>query len=146
MTTPALSRLPSDATAATAADWLGDIVFTLGPGFHPDTPASDYVNVQTGEPSFDTFVAEGLDKSLSVAFSLLGARVYEESCWFAWRLLHGLPRQAVHDARWHLIAALQHLDPQGAYTDERMFSDGQPPMTIEDAHLALSALIQPAQE
>ena len=52
----------------------------LGHSFHPDTPIEDYVNLETGAPTFEPTIAEALQNRLTECFvvcSTLGADIYE---------------------------------------------------------------------
>lgn len=40
----------------------------LGHGFHPDTPIHEYVNVQTGDPTFEPRLAVQLQRQLEKCF------------------------------------------------------------------------------
>ncbi len=141
MAEPTVPRLPASATKDEASLWLGDLVFTIGHGFHPDTPPSDYIRVDSGEPSFDPHTAETLSIDLDTAFGILGDRVYEDACWFAWRLQHGLPREPVHDLRARLLLALQIIDPNGEYTDRDAFRNGWAPMSLASAKETLRRIV-----
>jgi hypothetical protein len=141
MIEPTLRRLPASATKDEASLWLGDLVFTVGHGFHPDTPQSDYIRVDTGEPSFDPHTAETLSVDLDTAFGILGDRVHDDPCWFAWRLQHGLPREPVHDLRARLLLALQIIGPNGEYSGRDAFRNGWAPMTLASARNTLVRLL-----
>lgn len=141
MAQPTLPRLSPSASKDEASLWLGDVVFTIGHGFHPDTPPIDYIRPGTGEPSFDTLTARNLAEDLDTAFGLLGDRVYDDACWFAWRLQHGLPREPVVDLRARLLLALQIIDPNGEYSDRDAFRNGWAPMTLSSAKDTLVRLL-----
>ena len=57
---------------------LRDIIKYLGLGFHPDTPASKYVQVVSGEKTFEAFEAETLDKNIELICKIL-PDVYDTS-------------------------------------------------------------------
>lgn len=141
MAEPSLPRLSAAATKNEASLWLGDLVFAIGHGFHPDTPPSDYIRLDTGEPTFDAHTAETLSVDLDTAFGILGERVYDDACWFAWRLQHCLPREPVHDLRTRLLLALLIIDPNGEYPDRDAFRNGWAPMTLSSAKETLHRLL-----
>ena len=136
-----LPRLSASATKNDASVWLGDVVFAIGHGFHPDTPPSDYIRLDTGQPSFDPLTAGTLAVDLDTAFGILGDRVYDDACWFAWRLQHSLPREPVHDLRARLLLALQIIDPNGEYSDRDAFRNGWAPMALASAKDTLIRLL-----
>jgi hypothetical protein len=136
-----LPRLSDSATKDEVSQWLGDLVFAIGHGFHPDTPPSHYIHVDTGEPSFDPHTAGALSVDLDTAFGIIGDRVYDEACWFAWRLQHSLPHEPVPDLRARLLLALQIIDPNGEYSDRDAFRNGWAPMTLSSAKDALNRLL-----
>jgi hypothetical protein len=141
MAEPILPRLSASATQDEASLWLGDVVFTLGHGFHPDTPPSDYVCLDTGQSSLDAHTAEDLSEDLDTAFGILGDRVYDDACWYAWRLQYGLPCEPVHNFRTRLLLALQIIDSNGEYSDRDAFRNGWAPMTLSDAKDTLIRLL-----
>lgn len=57
---------PEQAEAAIVA-----LVDLIGAGFHPDTPAADYVHRTTGARLFDADDAAHVDRVLEVAYELL---------------------------------------------------------------------------
>lgn len=142
MGTLEIPRLREDAAPDAAVAWLGDVVFSIGPGFHPDTPAADYINLQTNTPTLDEATAQSLDTGLDTAFSVLGTSVYDMGCWYAWRLHHGLPKDPVYDERTRLLTLLQVLDANGEFTDEDAFHNGWPPMTLDSAKQVLLRLLE----
>lgn len=128
-----LTRLSSSATKDEASTWLGEIVFAIGQGFHPDTPPTEYILLDTGRPSFGSRTATALSVDLDTAFGILGDRVYDDAYWFAWRLRHNLPRESVTDLRSQILMTLQIIDPNGEYSDEDAFWSGWTPMTLSSA-------------
>lgn len=52
-----------------------DLVNMIGPGFHPDDPAAEYVIA--GKPVFTTEEAAKIDALVEFTFSVLGDQVYE---------------------------------------------------------------------
>ncbi|MGH7130345.1 MAG: hypothetical protein ACREJO_00150 [Phycisphaerales bacterium] len=64
-------------TTTEAIKWLRRATHEIGPGFHPDTPASDYVAAASGMPLFGAQDAEAFDANIGRAFELLGEEVYE---------------------------------------------------------------------
>ncbi len=62
--TPTLSR-------DEAIEWIISLADSIGPGFHPDTPAADYpVAMQAG-------ICARLDARMRAAFNVLGDEVYD---------------------------------------------------------------------
>lgn len=61
-----------------ARDMLRSIIRWCGLGFHPDTPAKDYIDPVTKQPSLLKFEAEMFDANMHNAFELLDD-VYQES-------------------------------------------------------------------
>lgn len=49
-------------------EMLTEVISYLGWAFHPDDPMTDYVNRETGEPSYTLEEAERLDKLMDEAF------------------------------------------------------------------------------
>lgn len=141
MTKQPLPKLSASATRDDASLWVGAVVFAIGHGFHPDTSPFDYIRIDTGEPSFDSDVAGSLSVDLDTAFEILGDRVYDDACWFAWRLQHGLPREALPDLRTQLLHTLQIIDPNGEYSDRDAFRNGWAPMTLACAKDTLVRLL-----
>ena len=68
-----LVKLAENADACEALMWLRNITKNIGPGFHPDIFASDYISNETGDASFTATCAKRLDKDLDRMFELLGA-------------------------------------------------------------------------
>jgi len=63
-------------------DLLTEVTSYLGWGFHPDTPMTDYVRMDTGEPSYTKEEAERLDFLMDEAFDFCevhGIDIYELS-------------------------------------------------------------------
>lgn len=141
ITTPAVPKLAASPSNEIASRWIGKAVFTIGHGFHPDTPPSEYVRLDSGEPSFDPVTAETLAADLDTAFAVLGVQVYEDSCWYAWRLQHGLTPEPADDLRSRLLLTLELIDPNGEYADRDAFRDGRAPMTLVDAKSTLARFL-----
>lgn len=141
MSDQTLPRLSGSATTDDAYTWLGGIVFAIGRGFHPDTPPTEYIRLDTGNLSFDSHTAAALSLDLDAAFGILGDRVYDDACWFAWRLQHNLPREPIADLRSQLLIALQTIDPNGEYSDRDAFRNGWAPMTLSSAKDTLIRLL-----
>lgn len=80
--TPARSR-------EEAVMWVKVATKTIGLGFHPDTPACDYLNGQTGKPLFKASDAQSFDAALEAAFGFLGEEIYEEGLTMIQTLLRG---------------------------------------------------------
>jgi hypothetical protein len=72
-----------------AVSWVKAATETIGLGFHPDTPASDYLNGQTGKPLFSASEATAFDLALEAAFSFLGDEIYEEGLTMMQSLVKG---------------------------------------------------------
>jgi hypothetical protein len=49
----------------------------LGPGFHPDTPHRQYVNLDTDAPTYTEAEAELRDRLMAQAFAVVGADLDE---------------------------------------------------------------------
>ena len=64
-------RLPDDADAIQAMIWLRTITKAIGPGFHPDTSAAEYVEGSTNQPLFSVNAAVEFDADLESAYNLL---------------------------------------------------------------------------
>ena len=72
--------LHQNADAAEAVRWVRILTHWIGPGFHPDTAAGEYVDVATGTPTFGMETTVRLDRDLQRAESLLeerGRSVYD---------------------------------------------------------------------
>ena len=70
---PSCPVLVEHASAKDVIVWLRALTKWIGPGFHPDTPASDYVRVDDGRPLFAPAEAARLDENLDRCFRLLDA-------------------------------------------------------------------------
>lgn len=71
-------RLPDNIDADGCKAWLRQLCHDFGVGFHPDTPASDYVN-EEGLP-LPPDVVSALDGSVRRAFEILGEEVLYTVC------------------------------------------------------------------
>ena len=63
-------------------EMLTEVISHLGWAFHPDDPMTDYVNRETGAPSYTLEEADRLDKLMDEAFDfcdLQGLDIYELS-------------------------------------------------------------------
>ena len=63
-------------------EMLTEVISHLGWAFHPDDPMTDYVNRETGVPSYTPEEADRLDKLMDEAFDfcdLQGLDIYELS-------------------------------------------------------------------
>lgn len=60
-----------------AVCWVRTVSREVGLGFHPDTPASEYVNLNTDLPTFSTTEAKAFDEARDRAFDLLGEHIYQ---------------------------------------------------------------------
>jgi len=72
-THPSFPVLSEKAGAKDAIVWLRAVTKWIGPGFHPDTRASDYVHGDSGEPLLTAAEAERLDKEMKRCATLLVA-------------------------------------------------------------------------
>ena len=63
--------LPQNASQEIAREWLIEIINYVGPGFHPDTDASDYIDISTGNQLFSCKEAEEINRSLETVFAVL---------------------------------------------------------------------------
>lgn len=73
-----LTMLPDEADAATCREWFRLACRQFGLGFHPDTPASEYVS-DDGTPLAPE-VAAALDASIERCFAVLGDEEPYEVC------------------------------------------------------------------
>lgn len=67
-----IAKLPADTSEFGARQWLREAVRFIGPGFHIDTRAEEYVDVESGQRSFGGHDCELLDEGLEVVCRLLG--------------------------------------------------------------------------
>ena len=70
---------------------LTEVISYLGWAFHPDEPMTDYVNRETGEPSYTPEEAKRLDTLMDEAFGFCkqhGIDIYEMSMEIS-KELHG---------------------------------------------------------
>jgi len=68
-----LPKLPPDARAVHALIFMRVVTKAIGPGFHPDSPADDYVDTTTNQPLFTPDHARQLDADIERASTLLEA-------------------------------------------------------------------------
>jgi hypothetical protein len=76
-------------TKTDAAKWVRRATREIGLGFHPDTRAAEYINLQTGLPLFNADEAEGFDEAAGSAFIHLGDKVYEQGLAIQQSILRG---------------------------------------------------------
>jgi hypothetical protein len=68
-------NLPAGADEEACKEWLRRLCRDFGLGFHPDTPAADYID---GEgQSLPPEIVTALDDSIDRAFKILGDEIYE---------------------------------------------------------------------
>lgn len=82
--------LDAPSTAKGAVIWLRHVTKWIGPGFHPDTPATDYIRLDNAIPLLTPIQAERLDRDLARCFRLLegnGRTPYDVSIKVQRRLL-----------------------------------------------------------
>jgi hypothetical protein len=72
-----------------AIAWVQKAALELGLGFHPDTPAAEYVNTETNQPTFTAAEAVAFDAVREKAFDLLGDSIYDYGLSIQQRLLRG---------------------------------------------------------
>ena len=90
---PLLPILPVSPTPSQARTWLRAVVRAIGPGFHPDTDPSDYLDRTSGTRLFSRREAARLGRGLRAAEAILaGSRcdIYE-TCARVQQKLLGLP-------------------------------------------------------
>jgi len=90
------SRLSVSASTADTVVWLRKVTKCIGPGFHPDTPASDYIQYKDDNPAFTSAEAEQFDDDMNRCFELLeaaGRNPYDIAIKVQRRLL-GMPRSS----------------------------------------------------
>jgi hypothetical protein len=68
-----IDTLPDNADAVIALAWMRHITKAIGPGFHPDTPISEYINCDTLIPLFSESNAARIASDLDRVFELLEA-------------------------------------------------------------------------
>ena len=66
-----IDELSEGATARDAIAWLRHVVKAIGPGFHPDTRASDYIRCDDDAPLFTEREAARLDADVSRTIAIL---------------------------------------------------------------------------
>ncbi len=80
-------KLCSKSTQNDTVEWYYQLIRHIGAGFHPDTDATDYINLQTGKPLFSKKQAEEINNSLDFVFDIipdpyeLGLPVVQELLW-----------------------------------------------------------------
>jgi hypothetical protein len=62
----------------------------IGLGFHPDTPAGEYIEISTGGQLFVGADAEAFETNRTRAFELLGDKVYDQGLRIQQRRLRGI--------------------------------------------------------
>ena len=63
--------LCSNSTRNDAEEWYFQLIRYIGAGFHPDTDATDYIDLQTGKLLFTKKQAEEINSSLDVVFDTI---------------------------------------------------------------------------
>lgn len=71
MKTAPLLPIPSDPSAA-----VRHLVRIIGPGFHPDTPAAEYIAGDSGAPSLSPAEVSAIDAARTAALGALGGKIY----------------------------------------------------------------------
>ena len=66
-----IKELADDATAKETIIWLRHVAEVIGPGFHPDTPATEYVRLSDDVALFTTEEAIRLDADLQRSFRIM---------------------------------------------------------------------------
>lgn len=66
-------------TREQALSELRELMVTIGGGYHPDTPMSDYVNTQSGLPSFTGTLLSELAVRHNNIWIALGDSIYDEA-------------------------------------------------------------------
>lgn len=66
-----ISTAPAVTDAASAVAFVRWCCRSIGPGFHPDTPFTDYVEGGDGSPTFADADAASLQARMNAAFGLL---------------------------------------------------------------------------
>ncbi len=134
MSTLKLPKLPANPSREQARAWYEDVVWEFGLGFHPDSPAADYVG-NDGVRIFSQEEAAQFDHNLATVWPLIGDGkddIYDVGLYLFWRIQHGLPqREDSADGRVKLLRELQLLDANGSYEDRLAFEEGLPPLTLE---------------
>ena len=64
-------KLCRKSTRKDVEKWYFQLIQLIGPGFHPDTDATDYINLQTGKPLFNQKQADEINNSLDVVFDII---------------------------------------------------------------------------
>lgn len=64
-------KLCRKSTRKDAERWYFQLIPLIGPGFHPDTDATDYINLQTDKPLFSKKQADEINNSLDVVFDII---------------------------------------------------------------------------
>lgn len=68
-----IEELADAATAKETIAWLRHVAKAIGPGFHPDTPAADYIRLSDDAALFTPEEAIRLDADLQRSFEILKA-------------------------------------------------------------------------
>lgn len=86
---------------AEALEWLGQAVYAIGPGFHPDTSGNQYVENESGARSMTDEQALQFDLDSAEVAEILEDNcvdIYHEAHYFMWRLNKGMPLAVVDDS------------------------------------------------
>lgn len=65
------------ATADDVRAFLLEVLEELGWAFHPDTPFTEYIRTDTGNPSYTAEEASRRDRLIEQAFDLMGDNLYD---------------------------------------------------------------------
>ncbi len=63
--------LCSKSTRNDAEAWYFQLIRFIGAGFHPDTDAADYIDLQTGKQLFSKKQADEINNNLDVVFDII---------------------------------------------------------------------------
>jgi hypothetical protein len=64
-------KLNSKSTRNDAEKWYFQLIQHIGTGFHPDTDATDYINLQTGKQLFGKKQADEINNNLDIVFKII---------------------------------------------------------------------------
>jgi hypothetical protein len=80
-----IAAIGAEADQREALEWIDRVVATIGPGFHFDTPPSEY-RTRDGRRLLSLRSARRLDAGMRAARRILGDRRFESRCLTAaWR-------------------------------------------------------------
>ncbi|MFZ2630527.1 MAG: hypothetical protein WA081_12605 [Desulfosalsimonadaceae bacterium] len=60
-----------DSNTGDGKGMVMQLIMDVGPGFHPDTDAVEYIDVATGEPLFSEKQAQEINECMDTVFKLL---------------------------------------------------------------------------